>query len=66
MKRNLLYYEGGIVMLGEIIHYLMKNQEAFEQVQNGLASIVGASEEETQIILDVINGTSKILTGYWF
>ncbi|NSL51242.1 competence pheromone ComX [Calidifontibacillus erzurumensis] len=53
-------------MLGEIIHYLMKNQEAFEQVQNGLASIVGASEEETQIILDVINGTSKILTGYWF
>lgn len=53
-------------MLEEIIYYLMNNPEALQQVQSGLASLVGVSEEEAQTILDVINGKSTIITGYWF
>ncbi|MED4351900.1 competence pheromone ComX [Schinkia azotoformans] len=52
-------------MISEIIQHLVKNQEVLEQVQNGFASIIGVSEEEVQIILDVLNGTVKTLSNYW-
>lgn len=52
-------------MMSEIIQHLVKNQEVLEQVHNGLASLVGVSEEEAQIILDALSGTVKTLSGYW-
>ena len=54
------------MMISEIIQHLVKNQDVLEQVQNGFASLVGVSEEEVQIILDVLNGTVKTLSNYWF
>jgi len=54
------------MMISEIIQHLVKNRDVLEQVQNGFASLVGVSEEEVQIILDVLNGTVKTLSNYWF
>ncbi len=53
-------------MISEIIQHLVKNQEVLEQVQSGFASIIGVSEEEVQIILDVLSGTVKTLSNYWY
>lgn len=53
-------------MISEIIQHLVKNQEVLEQVQSGFASLVGVSEEEVQIILDVLNGTVKTLSNFWY
>lgn len=52
-------------MISEIIQHLVKNQDVLEQVQNGFASIIGVSEEEVKIILDVLNGTVITLSNYW-
>lgn len=52
-------------MISEIIQHLVQNPEALEQVQKGLASLVGVSEEEKQIILDALSGTVRTLSGYW-
>ena len=57
---------GGIIMIAEIIQHLVKKQEVLEQVQSGFASLVGVSEEEVQIILDVLNGTVKTISGFWY
>ncbi|HHY74562.1 MAG TPA: competence pheromone ComX [Bacillus bacterium] len=53
-------------MISEIVQHLVKNQDVLEQVQNGFASLVGVSQEEVQIILNVLNGTVKTLSSYWF
>lgn len=52
-------------MISEVIQHLVKNQEVLEQVQSGFASIIGVSEEEVQIILDVLNGTVTTLSSFW-
>lgn len=54
------------MMISEIVQHLVKNQDVLEQVQNGFASLVGVSQEEVQIILNVLNGTVKTLSSYWF
>lgn len=52
--------------MSEIIQYLVKNQDVLEQVQSGFASVIGVSDEEIQIILDVLSGTVRTLSDFWY
>ncbi|WP_017753667.1 competence pheromone ComX [Calidifontibacillus oryziterrae] len=53
-------------MLSDIIQFLVNNEDVVEKLQNGLVSLIGVSEEELRIILDVLTGTVRTLSDFWY
>jgi competence protein ComX len=59
--------EEWIIIVKEVVQYLVQHPEVIDQVKAGKASLIGLSEIEQKVVLDVFSSKKNNVSqmGYW-
>jgi competence protein ComX len=49
----------------EIAQFLVQNPGVLEKIMNGIASLIGVTSEELQVIIDILTNKRSYRVDYW-